>query len=93
VSKIREVGLVGIGAVATIKEKLKRLIKKGEENEKEFMVNKAKIASSAKAASREALAISRKSLIMLEKELKKLEMAARKTEKTLKTKVKKKKRL
>ena len=96
-SKIKELGLVGIGAIATVKEKVRKLIRKGEENEKDFMCKKGDVARKAKAASKEALVISRKSLMMLEKELKKLEMVARKTEKAMKTKpktkVKKKKRL
>ncbi len=94
--KLREIGLVGIGAVAAVKEKMKsvgkRLIKKGEENEKNFMKKKGKIIGSAKMASKEALAISKKSLMMLEKELKKLEAEAKKAEKSLKVKIKKKRR-
>lgn len=90
--KLREMGLVGIGAIATVREKVKKLARKGEENEKEFRHCKGKVVSSAKAASKEALAISRKSLLMLEKELKKLEAGAKKAEKSLKVKTKKKKR-
>jgi polyhydroxyalkanoate synthesis regulator phasin len=92
--KLRDLELIGIGAAATVRDKVKnvgkKLFKKGADNEKEFMKGKGKIVKDAKAASKEALAISKKSLLMLEKELKKLEVEAKKAEKALKAKVKKK---
>jgi polyhydroxyalkanoate synthesis regulator phasin len=92
--KIREVGLASLGLGITIKEKVKhigrKLVKKGEANEKRILSHpKERFAAGAHLAGKEALVISRKSLAMLERELKKLEKEAKKGARVAKKAVKK----
>ena len=98
-NRIREIGLAGLGLGVTLKEKVrsvgKRLVKKGEANEKRVLSrSKEKLRAGAYLAGKEALIISRKSLHLLERELKKLEAEAKKAGKVVKKKIsaKKKKR-
>ncbi|HII13530.1 MAG TPA: hypothetical protein HA360_00490 [Nanoarchaeota archaeon] len=91
--KIRELGLAGLGLAVTVKDKARsigrKLIRKGEANEKILSHSKQKFVAGAHFAGKEALVISRKSLQMLERELKKLEVEARKAEKVIKKTIRK----
>ena len=91
--KIRELGLAGLGLAVTVKDKARsigrKLIRKGEANEKILSHSKQKFVAGAHFAGKEALVISRKSLQMLERELKKLEAEARKAEKVVKKTIRK----